>query len=236
MNDFISSTEADLIVAAANGDERGVKELVRRFNRRLYRVARGICGDDASAEDILQDSYLLIFTKIKSFRQESSFLTWATRITINCAVRAKRSERSFTAIDEEKNIDKSTCNVVNFPSSVTMNPYECSGQSQANRILESAIENLPPNHRIAFIMYEVENMSVREIAEALDTSQSAIKTRLFRARRLLRKTLELRMLNTLADIYPFGGRRCESMAVKVIQGLEKQHLTRPNFTDNVNPG
>ncbi|SDL31135.1 RNA polymerase sigma-70 factor, ECF subfamily [Modicisalibacter muralis] len=211
--------ESELVDLARNGQETAVREIIRRMNPKLFRIARGIVDSDAIAEEVVQEAYLIAFTRISEFRSEAKFATWITRITLNAAkmhLRKIRPTQEYDSINEPKNLDVS---VVAFPGAKTANPESEQGRAQFRALIESAVTQLPSTLRVAFVLREVEGMSVTAIAEDLEISAITVKTRLFRARRHLRGALEEKIKGGFDSIFPFDGLRCANMANSVIEIL-----------------
>ncbi|MCL6284215.1 RNA polymerase sigma factor [Ruegeria sp. 2012CJ41-6] len=213
-----AKSEADLVTAARGGSEQAVRELIRRLNPRLFRVARGIVDSDAEAEEALQEAYLSAFSKLESFRERARFSTWITRIVINTSRmqrRRGRSDEEYNTVDEIR-----VPNVLVFPGQISELPEATLGRAQLRELLETAVSDLPPEMRLPFLLREAEGMSVLAIATELQINPITVKTRLFRARRRLRSTIEQQIRGGFDAIFPFGGKRCANMASCVIDRLQ----------------
>jgi RNA polymerase sigma-70 factor (ECF subfamily) len=202
-------------------DEAAVRTIVRRYNRRLFRVARAVVHDDAEAEDIVQETYVRAFTHIGTFRGGSSLSTWLTRIALNEALgrlRRRRPTTGIEAIDAEAARDGAS--VVTFPATApTANPETDMARRQVRQLLEQAVDGLPEPFRLVFILREIEGLSVEETALHLDLQPETVRTRLHRARRLMRLALARELSPTFLDLFPFGGARCERMVERVLERL-----------------
>jgi len=220
-----SSSEAELVIAARDRSEPAVRELVRRMNPRLFRIARGIVASDAEAEEVVQETYLKAFTQLDTFRAESSFSTWITRIAINTArmqIRHVRPQEEYDTVAEENQITRS---VLAFPGQYPDRPEAALGRAQMRVLLEDAVACLPAHLRLPFLMREAESMSVCAIAHDLSLKSVTVKTRLFRARLRLRKIIQGRIQGGFDTIFPFGGARCVGMADRVVAELRAvEHL------------
>jgi RNA polymerase sigma-70 factor, ECF subfamily len=214
--------EAELVALAKQRDEPAIRELVRRLNPRLFRVARGLVDTDAEAEDVVQDAYLAAFTHLDGFRGEARFATWMTRIVLNAASAHRRRSRPHEEYDTvaEERIDNP--DVVAFPTR-PQGPEAALGRSQVRGLLEDAIGGLPPDLRLVFLLREAEGLSILAIARDLNLNPVTVKTRLFRARRRLRALLEERLRGGFDSVFPFDGVRCAGMADRVIGCLARQH-------------
>lgn len=208
-----------LVDLARHGDENAVRVLVQRYNRRLYRVARAILRDDAEAEDVVQEAHLNAFAALDRFRGDSSFATWITRIALNAALGRLRGWRPTVGLDKfERNEE---ARVIIFPTA-HLNPEQDMARSQVRDLLEQVIEELPDPFRIVLVLRDVEDLSVEETAEHLGLKPATVKTRLHRARKMMRAGLAERAAATLPDLFPFAGQRCERMADKVVEALQRR--------------
>lgn len=214
-----STRESDLVAAAAARSEAAVRELIRRNNSRLFRVARGIVSTDAEAEDVVQETYLAAFHRLDSFQGGSAFSTWITRIAINNALmhqRRKRPEEQYDTVTESDDTA-----VLPFPGSSAETAEHQLGRRQLRQIMEEVVRGLPPELRLVFVLSETEGMTNKEIARDLQLNPITVKTRLFRARRWLRSDLERRVKGGFDSIFPFDGARCAGMADGVVRSLSE---------------
>lgn len=215
--DYTSMTEEVLAANARAGSSGAFRAIIQRCNQRLFRVARAVVGSDDEAEDVLQEAYLKAFAAITRFRGESRLLTWLTTITLNEARERLRQRRHVSSlrIDEDRH---PTVLLFPGPASAT-NPEMESTRLETRHLLEGAIDRLPENFRIVFMLREIEGCTIDETAAQLDLNRDTVKTRHFRACRLLRKDLEERLSIGMADLFPFLGRRCERLADSVLKRL-----------------
>ena len=216
--------EAELVAAARARDEAAVRELIRRINPRLFRVARGVVASDAEAEEVVQEAYLAAFTRLDTFKAEASFATWITRIALNAAMMRHRRARPHEEYDTVAEAPRDT--VLPFPGRGTDQPDAALGQRQVRELLERAVAELPPDLRLVFLLREAEGMSTLAIARDLSLNPVTVKTRLFRARQRLRKSIEQRLRGGFDAIFPFGGGRCTAMADRVVAELRLEQ-SRP---------
>ena len=211
--------EAELIRQAVRNDEAAIRAIIQQHNRRLYRVARSIVRDDADAEDVLQEAYLHAFSALAEFRGEAALSTWLTRIVVNEALQRLRRPRLVA----EPSIDERTrgAQVIPFPTSVQQNddPERNMAQRELCQLVEQAIDALPQEFRTVLVARVIEGMSVEETADALDLRPETVKTRLHRARRLLKAALSEHMGPLFSDVFPFEGKRCARIADAVVARL-----------------
>ena len=209
--------DSDLIERARRREESAVRTIIRQNNRRLFRIARSIMRDDGEAEDVVQESYLRALTGLAEFRGESSLNTWLTRIVINEAygrLRRRKTTVEWSSMEETH----TAAEIIPFPSP-TPDPERTMAQSEINQILERAIDALPEPFRVVLVARLVEEMSIEETASAFGLRPETVKTRLHRARLLLRADLERQVGPLLTDVFPFAGARCDRMADAVVARL-----------------
>ena len=211
--------DADLVARSRQGDAAAVRSIMKRYNRRLYRMARSILRNDAAAEDALQSAYLNAFRSLADFRGQSSLATWLTRIVINEAMGQVRSRKPVLQSD---GTDGAMIGgeVIPFPGQgAVVDPERAMAQGQIQSAVEHAIDELPADFRTVLVARVLEEMSVEETADLLGLKAETVKTRLHRARTLLRRAVEKRIGPVLLDAFPFAGRRCEQMTADVLQKL-----------------
>jgi RNA polymerase sigma-70 factor, ECF subfamily len=215
-------TDEDLIDLVRKRDEGAVRALVQRYNRRLFRIARGLVRDDDEAEDIVQETYVRAFTGLDRFRGEAAFGTWLTRIALNEAYGRLRRKRPTVEIAEiENSAHADGGHVMMFPlSSDQANPESETGREQVRQFLEQAIDHLPEPFRMVFILRDVEGLSTDAAAALLSIKPETVKTRLFRARRLIRTEIERALSPSFSEVFPFAGERCAGMADRVMERLQ----------------
>jgi RNA polymerase sigma-70 factor, ECF subfamily len=212
-----ATDEAMLLARAASGDEQAVRGIIRRYNQRLYRIARSVLRDPDDAEDALQQAYVNAFTNIASFRGESRFSTWLSRIVLNEALGRLRNRQRTVRIASMDEAEAVEAKIIRFPSAP--DPERRMAQHEITVMLEQAIDELPEPFRVVLVARVVEEMSIEETAELLGLKPATVKTRLHRARHLVKGTLERRLGPALTTAFPFNGWRCDRMADVVVQRL-----------------
>jgi len=193
-------------------DPAAFEQLMRRHNRALYRTARSIVKDDAEAEDVLQEAYILAFRGMDKFRSESSMSTWLTRIVINEAIARSRKRNRLAEIiqlDGEAAMDEQN-----------EQPEQALLRSEARRLIEQKIDGLPDAFRTVFVLRALEEMSVEETAACLEIPEATVRTRFFRARGLLREALSRELDIALEDAFAFDGARCDRIVANVLKRLQ----------------
>ncbi|MCA8869199.1 MAG: RNA polymerase sigma factor [Rhodobacteraceae bacterium] len=209
--------EAELVALARSKDEAAIRELIRRCNRQLFRVARGILHNDSEAEDVVQATYVSAFTKLEGFRGEATFATWLTRIAMNEAYgRLRRQARIVNLSEYRKEVEKGITNTMRPPPTT---PEAELGRAEMHAFLEQAIDALPEPLRLTYVLHDVQEMTTREVADLLAVNPITVKTRLFRARRRLRDVIRRNLATDFSGVFPFDGARCAGMADRVVRAL-----------------
>jgi len=169
------------------GERRSFEPLVRRHERRVFRVTLAILGNVEDAEEAMQDTFVKAFRHLDQFRKESRFTTWLTRIAINEAIQKRSTRRNFVPLAQAENAEKNFTPRRYEPWK--SNPEQLYGKQEIHRFVEEAIQSLPEIYREAFVLRDVEELSAEEAAEVLEISVPALKSRLLRARLMMREAL-----------------------------------------------
>jgi RNA polymerase sigma-70 factor (ECF subfamily) len=213
--------DVELVDLATGGDAAAFDAIMKRYDRRLYRVARAIVRNDSEAEDALQEAYMRAFTHLSSFRGQANLATWLTRITLNEArgsLRRRRPDVEIGALDSIS--DQGEFRVALFPAAhAEADPEAAAARAEMRRLLERAIDELPEAFRLVFVLRDVEELSTDETASALGLRPETVKTRLHRARRLLRDSLGETLSSAVTDAFPFEGVRCDELRRTVLRRL-----------------
>jgi RNA polymerase sigma-70 factor (ECF subfamily) len=214
-----ADTDAELVRRAGAREEAAVRSIMQANNRRLYRIARGILRNDAEAEDVVQETYVRAFTHLDGFRGDSSLSTWLARIAMNEALGRLRRQRPSVDLDGLAP-GVVEAQIIQFPlSAASEDPEKSMAQREIQQVVERAIDELPDAFRIVFITRVIEGMNVEETAEILGLKPETVKTRLHRARTMLRDNVERKIGPVVMEACPFAGRRCERLTAAVLQRL-----------------
>ena len=209
--------EISIVRRAASRDPAAFRQIMQTHNRRLYRLARSVVRSDGEAEDVVQEAYLQAFAHLGEFRGESSLSTWLSRIVLNEALgrlrKAKRAQATLTGYQAE-------ALVIPFPLAADRrDPEHTLAQREILRLVERATDDLPDTYRTVFVARVIEGFSVEETAALLGLRAETVKTRLHRARALIRKQLNAQIGPVLLDAFPFAGARCARMIEAVMARL-----------------
>ena len=211
----------ELVVRISHADHGAFETLMRRYNGRLFRVARAILKDEAEAEDALQEAYLEAYRHIGNFRGDAQLATWLTRIVVNQSLmRLRKQKRDPVVVSiaggqrrtEEAQPETAEVDVVDEKSESAPSAML---RAEIRRILERKIDELPIAFRTVFVMREIEDMTVQETAECLAIPDATVRTRLFRARALLRAAIARDLDLAALDVFRFAGERCD----RIVEGV-----------------
>jgi RNA polymerase sigma-70 factor, ECF subfamily len=208
-------SDSQLLERARHGDADAFSALVRRHDRYLYRIARSILGDDQEAEDVVQQTYLKAFTKIVGFRGEASLRTWLTRIALNETLRHKRRQRSLVELGQIDTARERVRSQIYLSPLTQATPEGEVARTQIRQMLERAIDDLAPAFRTVFVMRDVEEATVEETANVLGIKAETVRTRLHRARNMLRERLGEQFATVLKDVFPFERPRCDALVARL---------------------
>ncbi len=196
--------------------------LMRRYNQTLFRTARSILRDDAEAEDVVQEAYLLAYRGIDKFRGDAKLATWLTRIVVNEAIaKSRKASRRAEVIRLDGEIEwTSDATEATMNASTPESPERAAMRAQARHLLETKIDELPQAFRTVFVLRALEEMSVDEVATCLDIPEATVRTRFFRARSLLREALSRELDFAFEEAFSFDGERCDRIVAGVMTRLK----------------
>jgi RNA polymerase sigma-70 factor (ECF subfamily) len=203
--------DEECVRRSLDGERESFAVLMRRYNRRLYRVARGILRDDAEAEDTVQQAYVSAYEHLDQFSFTAKFSTWLTKIALYEALARKRRQGRLEELEVAD--DTQTIMADKSPS-----PEEAVSREQARVLVERAIDTLPENYRSVVMLRDIEGMSTADTADCLDLTEETVRVRLHRARGMLRDSLYENALG--AEAFGFAGDRCDRIVNRVLERLE----------------
>lgn len=208
--------EETLIQRILDGEKELYEILVRRNNQKLYRVIRAYLNDESEIEDVMQNSYIKAYINLHQFNQQAQFSTWLIRIAINESLAELKKKNKIVYLNSF-NQNKGSEFILELPDHKQLNPQEKMAQKEAKQLLENAIDQLELKYRTVYIMKELEEMSLNEIAKTLDLSLANVKIRLHRSKALLKEIL-FKLSNT-KDIFEFGLNRCDRITEHVMKNI-----------------
>jgi len=221
--------DAALVARSRRGESAAFGQIMRRNNRRLFRVAHAILKDPGEAEEAVQETYVRAYRHLGDFRGKSALSTWLARIAANESISRLRRRRETVSLSLiPGGLDHPA---LREDAAVAMparhDPEASAARGEFRRVLERAIDDLPQDFRTVFILRAVEEFSVKDTAACLDIPPETVKTRFFRAKRLLRASLAQSFDAALTDAFPFAGRRCDRVVESVLRRLGLSETVRP---------
>lgn len=220
VRDTDAVSDAALVARVLDGDAAAFELIMRRYNQRLFRLARSILRDPAEAEDVVQEAYVRAFERLAGFNGPNGFGAWLSRITANEALgRLRRRGRVVTLDDWRGDArEDAIAGIETMPSSEP-GPERLAASAELRRLIEEAVDALPDDFRTVFVMRAVEGLSVAETAASLGIAEATVKTRLHRARRLLRARITDRVDAAAPHAFAFAGARCDRIVARVLTRL-----------------
>jgi RNA polymerase sigma factor (sigma-70 family) len=199
------------------GNKEEFRHIIRECNQPLYRTAIAILKNDSDAEDAVQSAYLKAYLHLQSFRGDSSFLTWITRILINECKMMLRKKKETTSLDHREVMQK---------PSINENAVDTLNKKQLNQLLERAVLDLPEKYRLVYVVREVNEFSTEKTAAVLGLTEDNVKVRLHRAKSIIRENLLQQV--SIKELFPFGNLRCDLMAERVMQAILSMYPENSN--------
>jgi RNA polymerase sigma-70 factor, ECF subfamily len=212
-----SLTDEDVVHRIRAGELALYEIIMRRYNQRLYRIARAILHDDAEAEDVMQDAYVRAYQHLDQFAARAPFSTWLTRIAVHEALaRLRLRNRNQSLDDIESDGDLSM-----KMTSPSLDPEQSASGAQLREFLEEAVLSLPMAYRTVVMLRNIEELSTAETAHALDLTEQNVKVRLHRGLAMIRSRLFERVGARAKEAFPFMGVRCDRVVESVFRRLAK---------------
>lgn len=219
-------TDEEVVARVRAGDTALYEIIMRRYNQRLYRVARGILRNDSEAEDVMQAAYVRAYQHLDQFAGRAPFSTWLTRIAVHEALGRLRVRDRNLQLDDTQNDGEPYMNIVE----ASLNPEQSASTAELGHLLEEAVLDLPEQYRTVVMLRDVEELSTSETAEALSLTEENVKVRLHRGRAMLRGWLLSRVGANAKEAFPFMGVRCD----RVVSGVFARLAESPDPTPPIN--
>lgn len=197
------------------GDTGAYADIMRRYNQRLFRVARSILLDDDAAQDAMQEAYVNAYFKLDKYAPTGSFGAWLTRITVNEALMMKRKDRRIDHDSAANPADRDP-----ERAAPRADPADRAANRELAGLIETAVDTLPEDFRTVFVLRALQQLSVHDTAASLGINEATVKTRLYRARALMQKQLDKHIAAAGMAVFEFAGRRCDNMVSGVLKRLE----------------
>jgi RNA polymerase sigma-70 factor (ECF subfamily) len=195
--------ESVLVEQAKAGDQQAFSELVSRYQRKIYRLAKNITRNDEDAEDVLQEAFLKAYEHLDKFEGHSKFYTWIVRIAVNEALMKLRKRRGDREVSLDEPLGLGEEEVKREIAVWEDNPEQRYSREEMQEILNEAVDGLKEDFRTVFVLRDIEELSTEETAEALNISIPAVKSRLLRARLALREKLTRKFKRKGEDAFAY---------------------------------
>jgi RNA polymerase sigma-70 factor, ECF subfamily len=213
----MTPTDSEIVQRVRAGDHALFEILMRRHNQRVYRAARAVVKDEAEVEDVMQQAYINAFTHLHQFEDRSEFSTWLTRIVLNEAFARRQKMQRAESLGVHGGDDGVLMEKI---TSTQPDPERQAYAEELRRVLEHAIDELPESYRTVFMLRDVEGLSTSETGAGLGIGDEAVKTRLHRARAMIRRSVSARV-GTLADsTFQFQAPRCDRVVAVVLESIQ----------------
>jgi RNA polymerase sigma-70 factor, ECF subfamily len=207
--------DADIVKRVRAGEPALFEILMRRHNQRLYRAARAIVKDEREVEDVMQQAYFSAFTHLHQFEERSQFSTWLTRIALNEALGRRRRMQALGSMERTSPAVEDRAELIESIASPQADPERQAYVQELHRLLEAVVETLPESYRTVFMLRDVQGLSTSETGEDLGLEEDAVKTRLHRARGMIRRAVVARLGAAAPGLFQFHAPRCDGVVAAV---------------------
>jgi RNA polymerase sigma-70 factor, ECF subfamily len=210
-------SDAAVVARVRAGEHALFEVLMRRHNQRIYRAARAVVKDEDEVEDVMQQAYINAFTHLHQFEERSQFSTWLTRIALNEAFgRRRKLQHAESILEQPSTLDEEHGDFMDRITSPQPDPERQAYAQELHRVLEEAVDTLPDTYRTVFMLRDVDGLNTSETGESLGLGEDVVKTRLHRARAMIRRAVTAR-LGTVADgAFQFHAPRCDRVVAAVM--------------------
>jgi RNA polymerase sigma-70 factor (ECF subfamily) len=218
-------SDADIVRRVVGGDRALFEILMRRHNQRLYRAARAVLKDEDEIEDVLQQAYVNAFTHLHQFEERSQVSTWLTRIVLNEAFGRRRRMRQAESLTQvEGDLGEGPGGLMETITSAQPDPERQAYAQELRDVLESAVDSLPETYRTVFMLRDVEGLSTSETGAGLGIGDEAVKTRLHRARAMIRRAVTAQIGQVASGAFQFHAPRCDRVVAVVLERISTLSL------------
>jgi RNA polymerase sigma-70 factor, ECF subfamily len=208
--------DSEIVKRVCAGESALFEILMRRHNQRVYRAARAVVKDEAEVEDVMQQAYINAFTHLHQFEERSQFSTWLIRIALHEAFgRRRKMRRTESMTVNQSSLDEDRGELMDTIASPQADPERQAYAQELNRVLEAAVDTLPETYRTVFMLRDIEGLSTSETGEGLGLGEEAVKTRLHRARGMIRRAVTAQIGAVAAGSFQFHAPRCDRVVAAV---------------------
>jgi RNA polymerase sigma-70 factor (ECF subfamily) len=221
--DTLALPDAEIVRRVCAGESALFEILMRRHNQRVYRVARAVVKDETEVEDVMQQAYINAFTHLHQFEERSQFSTWLIRIALHEAFgRRRKMQRTESVTGIQSNLDENRGELMDTIASPQADPERQAYAQELNRVLEAAVDTLPETYRTVFMLRDIEGLSTSETGEGLGLGEEAVKTRLHRARAMIRRAVTARIGAVATGSFQFHAPRCDRVVAAVLNVVARR--------------
>ena len=221
--DTLALPDVEIVKRVCAGESALFEILMRRHNQRMYRAARAVVKDEAEVEDVMQQAYINAFTHLHQFEERSQFSTWLIRIALHEAFgRRRKMQRTESMAGIQSNLDENRGELMDTIASPEADPERQAYAQELNRVLEAAVDTLPETYRTVFMLRDIDGLSTSETGEGLGLGEEAVKTRLHRARAMIRRAVTARIGAVAAGSFQFHAPRCDRVVAAVLARISSQ--------------
>ena len=214
--------DTEIVRKIRNGETALFEVLMRRHNQRVYRAVRAVMNAEADVEDVMQQAYINAFTHLHQFEERAQFSTWLIRIALNEAFAKRRKIKGPESVVRiQFELDDDRRGYMDTLISPEADPERQAYAEELRRVLEAAVESLPDNYRTVFMLRDIEGLSTSETGEGLGLGEEAVKTRLHRARAMIRRAVTERIGGVAADAFQFHAPRCDRVVAAVLTRIAR---------------
>ena len=210
-------TDLEVVERVKAGETALYEIIMRRYNQRLYRVARAIVRDDSEAEDVMQDAYVRAYQNLGQFRGAAAFSTWLTRIAVNEALGRLRVRNRNPQLEDDDSNGEDSMNLAD----TSPDPELSASVAELGHLLEQAVLDLPEQYRAVVMLRDIEELNTADTAAVLDLTEENVKVRLHRARAMAREWLFERVGANAKHAFPFMGIRCDRVVKAAFDRLKE---------------
>jgi RNA polymerase sigma-70 factor (ECF subfamily) len=212
-------TDVDIIRRVRAGESGLFELLMRRHNQRVYRVVRAVVKEEADVEDVMQQAYIDVFTHLHQFEERSQFSTWLVRIALREAFGRRRKMHAESMTRVGSVVDGSRGELMDTLTAPQPDPERQAYAQELHRVLEAAVDALPETYRTVFMLRDVEGLSTSETGEGLGIGDEAVKTRLHRARAMIRRAVTAQLGDAASGAFQFHAPRCDRVVAAVLASV-----------------
>lgn len=209
--------DTDIVRKIRDGETALFEVLMRRHNQRVYRVVRAVINEETDVEDVMQQAYIDAFTHLHQFEERAQFSTWLIRIALNEAFAKRRKTKAPESVVRiQFELDGDRRGYMDTLISPEADPERQAYAQELRRVLEAAVDALPDTYRTVFMLRDIEGLSTSETGEGLGLGEEAVKTRLHRARAMIRRAVTKRIGGIAAVAFQFHAPRCNRVVAAVL--------------------